>query len=100
MIPLPLIAAGYELIKTISSDNEKENQEKVIEVLAKVAKDLPHTIDTRPFWQTKTFWTMSIGVLVPILNKVFGWYLSIEEVSAMMTPLMIFILTEQWKKKV
>ena len=55
--------------------------------------------DQRPFWKRKTFWTMAVGVLVPIANKVFGWNMDVTEVSVMISPLLLFIATEQWKKK-
>lgn len=55
--------------------------------------------DMRPFWKRKTVWTVVIGVAVPILNKVFGLGMDITEVTAAISPLLLFIATEQWKKK-
>lgn len=55
--------------------------------------------DKRKFWQRKTFWTMVIGVLIPILNKALGWEMDIAEVTAAISPLLLFIGTEQWRKK-
>lgn len=56
-------------------------------------------IDTRPFWKRKTFWAMVIGVAVPILNKALGLDMDATEVTAAISPLLLFIVTEQWKKK-
>jgi len=56
-------------------------------------------MDNRPFWKRKTFWSMAIGVLVPIMNKVFDWNMDVTEITATISPLLIFIATEQWKKK-
>jgi hypothetical protein len=91
-IPIPLLVAGLELIKTATKDSDEENEKIVEEKLSQV-------VDTRPFWKTKTFWSMSIGVLVPVLNKVFGWNMDVSEVTATISPLLLFIFTEQWKKK-
>jgi hypothetical protein len=99
MIPLPLLTAGLELIRTASSSNEKENQENVVKVFSKFSEDMPDTIDTRPFWKTKTFWSTLISVVVPIANEVFNINLSIYAVSAAVIPLLLFVTTEQWKKK-
>ena len=55
--------------------------------------------DNRPFWKRKTFWTVVIGVLIPVLNKALGWNMDITEVTAAISPLLLFIVTEQWKKK-
>lgn len=91
-LPLPLILAGIDLIKTATKDSDEENEKAVKEVLSKV-------VDTRPFWKTKTFWSMAIGVLVPILNKVFGLEMDVSEITATISPLLLFVATEQWKKK-
>ena len=99
MIPMPLIVAGLDLIKTLSSNDEKENEKKVIEVMTKVVEEIPDSIDTRPFWRKKRFWSIVISMLVPIINKVFGWDLDITEVSVVVSPLLLFVATEQWKKR-
>ena len=91
-IPIPLLIAGMDLIKSISSNDHKENEEKVVEVLSKV-------VDERPFWKTKTFWSVAIGFIVPIVNKITGLGLDVTELTATLTPLLLFIATEQWKKK-
>ena len=55
--------------------------------------------DNRKFWQRKTIWTVVIGVLVPILNRALGLDMDIDEVGVAISPLLLFIGTEQWKKK-
>lgn len=91
-LPIPLIMAGLDLIKSLPMDNDEDNEKIVKKALEKV-------IDIRPFWKTKTFWSTCIGVLVPILNKVFALNMDVVEVSAAISPLLLFIATEQWKKK-
>jgi hypothetical protein len=92
MIPVPLISAGVQLLTSLQGDSKEENEKIVKKVLSEVP-------DLRPFWKTKTFWSMAIGTLVPILNKVFGWHMDVTEVSATISPLLLFIVTEQWRKK-
>lgn len=102
MNPL-LISAGIELAKDyftkqqqktgVTQSESPPNQMEIVNDL------LTQGMDKRPFWKRKTFWTMVIGVAVPILNKVFGWQMDITEVSATISPLLLFIATEQWRKK-
>jgi len=60
---------------------------------------LEQALEIRPFYTRKTFWFTVAGVAVPILNKVLGLEMDIEEVTAAVTPLVAFILGESWRKK-
>lgn len=55
--------------------------------------------DNRPFWKRKTFWAMAASAAVPILNRALGLDMDIKEVSAAVSSLLLFIVTEQWRKK-
>lgn len=101
MNPL-LISAGLKLLETViekNTDNRMSDLEK--ELKEDLVKEAFKSVDeARPFWARKTFWATVIGVAVPILNRVTGLDLQIEEVSLAVTPLIAFILGESWRKKV
>ena len=46
------------------------------------------------FWQSKKYITTVIAVIVPILNKVFGWELNITEVSLILAPFIVYVLSQ------
>ena len=103
-----LIAAGIDLAKDFFSKQQQglgarpidqDTEKEPLGQLEIVNQLLTQGMDKRPFWKRKTFWTMVIGVAVPILNKVLGWQMDITEVTAAISPLLLFIATEQWKKK-
>ena len=79
--------------KPVDPDNPVKTQLDIATDMLEKAQD------NRPFWKRKTFWTMAIGVIVPIANKVFGWNMDATEITATISPLLLFIATEQWKKK-
>lgn len=83
--------------RPIKSQPDESNLEKTKLDIAN--EMIEKATDTRPFWKRKTFWAMVISVVVPILNKALGWNMDITEVTAAISPLLLFIATEQWKKK-
>ena len=46
----------------------------------------------KKFWYSKKFWVSVISVLVPILNLVSGFDLSIEQVLTITGPLMVYVV--------
>lgn len=92
MISPLLLSMGIELLKTKSSNSEDFDTEKVKNVFALVD-------EARPFWARKTFWATVVGMAIPILNRVAGLDMEIEEVSAAVLPLVAFIGGESWRKK-
>lgn len=46
---------------------------------------------------SKTVWAMILGALIPILNRKFGWELSVEELMASMSPILGYILGEKYR---
>ena len=97
MNPL-LITAAIELYKnTIGSGaSPLKDDNTSVEAVVDLVKSLD---DTRPFWKRKTFWATVVGFLVPILNRLTGLDMPIEEVSAAVLPLVAFIAGESWRKK-
>ena len=91
MNPL-LLSAGIELIKSVATGHDAVDQEKVKRVLSVVD-------DSRPFWHRKTWWSMVVAVVIPAINRFGGFNLQIEEITAMISPLLLFILSEQWRKR-
>lgn len=99
MNPL-LISAGLQLLNTVLDKKEGDTnhvqdwkkEEIVTEIMSKVD-------EARPFWARKTFWATVVAVAIPILNKVAGLDLAIEEVSAAVLPLVTFIAGESWRKR-
>lgn len=102
MNPL-LIQAGMKLFEKVVENNlspgvitktkdDKTEEEKAVEFI----KSLD---DNRVFWKRKTFWFTVAGVAVPVLNRLLGLGMQIEEVTAAVTPLVAFILGESWRKK-
>lgn len=103
-----LISAGIDLAKdyftkqqskTGSRPIDQPQGKEPIKQIEIVNELLTQGMDNRPFWKRKTFWSMVAGVAVPILNKTLGWQMDITEVTATISPLLLFIATEQWKKK-
>lgn len=76
-----------------NGENQPPTQPEIVNAL------LEKGLDTRPFWKRKTFWAMVISVAIPILNKALGLDMDVTEVTAAISPLLLFIATEQWKKK-
>ena len=97
MIDPMTLLAGLRLIREVASSDEKENEKKVVEVfqaLPPVKKE-----DTRKFWQRKTFWAMGIGIAAPIVSRVFGVDLNVEELASITATIIGFMAHEGWRKK-
>lgn len=94
MNPL-LISAGMKLLETVVNEplSDYDSKEDFIKETLKMADE------ARPFYARKTFWATVCAVVIPIVNKVAGLDMQIEEVSAAITPLVAFILGESWRKK-
>jgi len=98
MNPL-LIIKGLELLNTVIEKNEYEGMQefKKEAIVERVFEGLD---EARVFWKRKTFWATVVAVVIPIVNRMAGLDMQIEEVSAAITPLVAFILGESWRKKV
>lgn len=46
----------------------------------------------KKFWYSKKFWFAVIGALVPPVNALFGFDLSIAEISGIVGPLMVYVI--------
>ncbi len=100
MNPL-LLSAGLKLLNTVV---EKSGESSSIGETGwgkiRTVEEAFKTVDeARPFYARKTFWATVCAVAVPIVNRVAGLDMQIEEVSAAITPLVAFILGESWRKK-
>jgi len=99
MNPL-LILKGIELLNTVIEKNTDEDMNGLEWRKEAVVEAIFQGIDeARPFWARKTFWATVVAVVIPIVNRVAGLDMQIEEVSVAITPLVAFILGESWRKK-
>ena len=95
-----LISAGLELLNRVidkkegDPDHVSEWKKEEIVIKAMSAVD-----EARPFWKRKTFWATVVGVVIPILNRVTGLDMAVEDVSLAVLPLVAFIAGESWRKK-
>lgn len=48
--------------------------------------------EEKKFWESKKFWAACVAVLVPLGNHCFGLDLDQETVTAMMTPMLAYVL--------
>jgi len=100
MNPL-LISAGLKLLETVIEKNKDEDMNGLEWRKEAVVETIFQGLDeARVFWKRKTFWATVVAVVIPIVNRVAGLDMQIEEVSAAITPLVAFILGESWRKKV
>jgi len=96
-----LISAGMKLLETVIEKNKDERVEALEWRKEAVVETIFQGLDeARSFWARKTFWATVCAVAVPIVNRMAGLDMQIEEVSAAITPLVAFILGESWRKKV
>ncbi len=84
--------AGLELLKTLKSSSEKENHEKVKEVLSRVES-------AKPFWKSKRFWMTAAGVLIPVVNKITGLGLSESEIIPIIGAIAAYVLGKSHEQK-
>lgn len=99
MNPL-LISAGLKLLNTVLEKNKDGEDQTDSWAKEEIIVNAFSAVDeARPFWKRKTFWATVVAVAIPILNKVAGLDLAIEEVSAAVLPLVTFIAGESWRKR-
>jgi len=77
MIPIPLIIAGTELLKTALSDDKDENDKVVEEVIGKAVK-----LSEKPWWKSSRNIATYITIILLMFNRKLGLDLSMEEVMA------------------
>lgn len=99
MNPL-LISAGLKLLNTVIEKNKDGEDQTDSWAKEEIIVNTFSAVDeARPFWARKTFWATVVAFSVPILNKVTGLNMAIEEVSAAVLPLVTFIAGESWRKR-
>ena len=62
-----------------------------------MAEETPVPVAT-PAWLDKSLWLVVLGGLFLILNKVFGTSLDAAEVTGLVLPLVVYIVTSKWKQ--
>ena len=95
MLPVPLIAAGFELLNTALSGDKEKDEKKIVEVLGNVSKIIPE----KPFWKSKRFAITSITIVLLFLNRKLGLDLSIEEIAAIAGLVSAYVASKSWEQK-
>ena len=49
-------------------------------------------MEEKAFWKSKKFWAACIAVMVPMMNHFMNWNMDHEAVTAMMTPMLAYVL--------
>lgn|GEM_PF-1405670 len=86
-----LYQAKNKLIKAVEIGKalglSESANEKLVE---KLALDL---LD-KPFWQSKKWWVSLIGILIPVINRVFELELDLKEIVILVAPLMVYVFSQ------
>jgi len=101
-LPLLLIPMVAELVKELTKDEPDESKTKIKESIAyevSSAAMAEVTKDTRKFWQSKRWYMTAVALLVPVLNRSFGWELSETEILAIAGPVVAYVLGKSWEQK-
>ena len=95
MIPVPLLLAGAELLKTVMTGDEKEDEKKVIEVIGEAAK----LIKEKPFYLSKRFIAAAVTTILLMLNKKLGLNLGIEEITAITGLVSVYVASKSYEQR-
>ena len=80
------------MAKAVESEIKKETMPQAIKNHI-IEKSLEVPQEKR-FWQSKKYVTSVIAVIIPILNKVFGWELDIVEISSILVPAIVYVFSQ------
>lgn len=95
MIPIPLLAAGMQLLNTALSGDKKEDEKFVTEVLNGVKK---MAID-KPFYLSKRFIGTAITTILLMFNNKLGLNLGLEEIIAITTLVGVYVGGKSYEQK-
>lgn len=48
----------------------------------------------KSFWQSKKWWMAIIAALIPVIGRAMGWELNTEEILAIVSPIVAYILAQ------
>ncbi len=81
----------------VMSAVKKEIQSAVVDVPIEVirqaaAEKVMKEAVSKPFYASKKFWVSAIAIGIPVVNRIFGWDLSVETISTILAPLLVYVV--------
>ncbi len=70
---------------------ENELQIKATDI-SKISDEIGH----KPWFKSKKWWMTVLALIVPVLNSRFGWELQVEELVAIILPIIAYVVVEGW----
>ena len=99
MLPIPIITAGLQLLNTAISDDKKKDEEKVVEVMSMVVKEVKEAAKVKPFYQSKRWYMAILAVLIPVGNRLLGWNMTETEIGMVICPVIAYVLGKSYEQK-